>query len=602
MKGSYWDTVTSGRLSRRRLLSGAATVGAGAAALGVVGCGSGGSGGTSAASKTKIDPNALVPAWQLADETKDAVGGGTFLSFKSTDVIGNWDPYTTTSRSSTLDLTVQVYETPLEIEAGPGIDPTKPAKYIPSLAESFELTADQVSFKIRQPVYFHPIAPVNGRQVDIDDWRVSNQRSVASTYRPSGLDIFEMDKAQFPDSKTMTMKAKFPYAPGPGLFTSGTTAFYVMPKEADGKGMDAGTQVIGTAYRYVSSYQPAIGFEFKKQEKYWRTGKPYMDRWLYPIIPEYANRQAQFLAKNISVYTPNQGDVLQMRKDLGTADGSAILQKADLSGGLTVSYFGFKELDTAPWKDERVRQAISMVIDRKARYEYFQSAADFAAAGIPKVTRYNTHFSGGSFFWLDAQTNGLGDISKVFQFNVAEAKKLMTAAGFPDAIDIDTWAHTGTNYGAQYFESATIFNDMLTNSGLFKVHFHPIPYTDWLPNIYQQRNYKGLALVHPGFGGNGDNDLSLYGTFDSAAGLGWRGIKDPQLETMIDNQRRELDTEKRKNLMYDIQKYLAKTMPLIPTEGVADSFYFRYPWVHNYSYGPSLWNVWLSKDDPKRDG
>ncbi len=596
MLRNYWDLTTSRRrATRRQVLAAGASLGGGAVALSLVACGGGGGG---SAEKSKVDPNAILTAWQREDETKDAVVGGLFKSYKTVDITGGYDPYTTPSRSTTLDLTEMIYETPLASETGPGIDPNKPLKITGLLAESYEVSGDVLTFtfRMRPNVNFHNLPPINGRVMDIDDWRVSLKRSVESVYKPTALDLFDLAQATFPDSRTMVLKAKFPYAPGPGLFTSGTQTFYVMPKEAADGRMDAATQIVGTAYRYLSSYQPSIGFEFKKHDKFWRAGKPYIDRWSLPVIPEYANRTAQFITGNIHVFTPNQADVLQMRKD---ATG-AVLQRADLAGGLTVSYFGFKDLETAPWKDERVRQAISMVIDRKARFEYFANATDFATAGIPKEMRYNTQFSGGSYFWLDAQDNKLGDISKVFQFNVAEAKKLMTAAGFPDAIDIDTHAHTGSNYGAQYFESAQIFNDMLNKSQLFRVRFNTPTYAEWLPTIFQQRDYRGLALVHPGFGGNKDNDISLYNSYHTGSGSNFRGIKDTQLESLIDQQRRELDVEKRKNLMYDIQKYLAKTMYLIPTEGVADSFYFRWPWVRNYGW-PG-WNQWLAGDYPKRNG
>jgi len=52
--------------------------------------------------------------------------------------------------------------------------------------------------------------------------------------------------------------------------------------------------------------------------------------------------------------------------------------------------------------------------------------------------------------------------------------------------------------------------------------------------------------------------------------------------------------------MFEIQKYLAEKMYLIPTEGVADQFYFRWPWVRNEGWPE--WNQWLANDMPKRNG
>ncbi|HZU77007.1 MAG TPA: ABC transporter substrate-binding protein, partial [Dehalococcoidia bacterium] len=529
--------------------AGTPSTGAGSPALGA-------SGTAAAASK----PPQYPYAFQLPDETAAAVPGGTYRDYFFADITGTLDPNTTASRSSVLWLTDQVYERLLRFDTGSGKDPTKPLQVIPHLAASFEVPSDgsQYIFKLRPGVKFWNVAPVNGREMDMDDWKLSLAASVASSYVPSAALIFDLKNPQFPDAQTMVLKTNFPYAPGPGLFTSGPSSFYVMPKEGFGGGsLDFKNTVLGTGYNQFVSYQPSISYEFKKHDSYWQAGRPFIDKKHTPVIPEYANQMAQFVTGNILIFQPNQTDVLQARKDAA----GAVLERAPNAGGLTVSYFGFQELDTAPWKDPRVRQAISMVIDRKSRLDYFTNASEFQQNGLPIATKLNTHFSGGSYFWQDAQTGQLGDASIYLQYNVAEAKKLLAAAGFPDGIDIDCYAHTGLNYGPQYPESAQIMVDMMTMSGLFRVNFHKIPYADWLPTIYQTRNYKGLAMAHPGFGGNGDNDISLWSSYHTASGQQFRGIKDSQLEMMIDNQRRELDPDKRTGLMHDIQKYLAQTMP-----------------------------------------
>ena len=69
---SYWSRVTQGRLSRRRALAGAATLGAGAAALSVVGCGGGGDDGGGGGGQAQ-------PSDKPQDTTAQAKAGGDIL-------------------------------------------------------------------------------------------------------------------------------------------------------------------------------------------------------------------------------------------------------------------------------------------------------------------------------------------------------------------------------------------------------------------------------------------------------------------------------------------------------------------------------------------
>ena len=53
---------------------------------------------------------------------------------------------------------------------------------IPALAEAWEFSDDglQVTFTLRQGVKFHNIAPVNGRVMDIEDWKEQDERYLAT--------------------------------------------------------------------------------------------------------------------------------------------------------------------------------------------------------------------------------------------------------------------------------------------------------------------------------------------------------------------------------------------------------------------------------------
>lgn len=589
----YWQRTLARRYTRRQILRGAAV--AAGAALGVLACRAE---QPRPEGETTIKPGEIPFAWQLPDETPGAVPGGMIRFFYTNDITGGFDPYTTSSRSATLFLAGLAYEPLLQLRTGPGIDTSRIENrvYEGRLAERWEwVDPTTIVFKMRRGVYFHNIPPVNGREMDIDDWRVTIQRLQASPYRVTLQTIADLNRVEFPDSQTMVIRLNHPYAPGPFIFSTGVASFWVMPKEAADR-MDPNTQVIGTNFRQLEYYQPSVTLRFKRHERYWLQGRPFLNRWDYPIITEKANRVAQFIAGNIHWYQPLPEDLLQLRKDVP----NAVVYRAETQGVLPISFFGYRDLATAPWRDERVRQAISMVIDRRARFEYFRNHQELLANGIDQRLRYHTHFWAGSVFWLDWTTGALGEESRFFQYDLAEARRLLEAAGYPNGVDIDTWWHTGPNYGAQYVESAQIFNDMLQRSGLFRVRPHPITYQEYLTTVWQKRDFSGLALVLPWTGVDDDFDAGLYAMFHRKSGDLFRGLPDDQLEAMLDRQRAELDVGRRTQLMHELQRYLARKMYVIPTEGVYDVFNFVHPWVRNIGWPQHSW--WLAPDAPNREG
>lgn len=608
MESTYWRRFMAKRASRRRVLG--TTLGLGAAALGLAACDGddGGDGGGVADLARQLEEQGGIPyGWQLPDETDQAVPGGIYRTYYTNDITGGFDPYRTSSRSSTLFVAEIVYESLLTVRSGPGIDPLDYSRYElqGELASEWETPdALTVVFKMRPNVYFHNIPPVNGRAMDIDDWRASLQYLDGSPYRSSTamVNIYDMAKVEFPSRDTMVLHANEPYAPGLGLFSVAMQSFYVVPKEGVEGRFDLATQPIGTSYRQLESYQPSVHLLFKKHDRYWREGRPFIDRWHYPIIPEKANRLAQFIAGNIYAYEPLPEDLVQVQRDVA---GRAVVQRGDYSGLMWMAFFGLKDFESSPWRDERVRQALSMVIDRETRYRFLRNADELEAAGLPIKMRYHTHFHALSPYWLDWRDGSLGEASKYFRYDPAEAKRLMEAAGYGSGIDIDVYSHTGPNYGAQYGTACDVFADMLQKSGLFRVNHRKIPYSEYLTLVYQTRNFTGLAAPQPLITAGGDvaHDLIIYNFYHSASlgpeGGNFRSIRDARADELVMEQRRNLDQDQRVSLNHELQRLLAEKMYCIPVDGVADTFSFRYPWVRNTAW--PAWNEWLAEDTPNRD-
>jgi ABC-type transport system substrate-binding protein len=593
----YWERFAASRISRRRALTGAAAVGVGAAAIGVVGCG----GGDGDGARTIDDPTAIIYTWQLPDETRDAVRGGVRKSMEIRDITGTLDPMVSPS-FTTVDSMAVIYETLLRGTSGPGIDPNSVEGNTlrGRLAETFEIAdgAQTFTLRMRPNVKFHDVAPISGRVMDIDDWKTSYERYIGSSpFRTNLTEI--VDKVEYPDSRTMVFRLKEPSVAFIRALAAARSSFLVLPKEFNANPRIAETSAIGTNYRILDKIQPSIGREYRKHAAYWEND-PFMERWTVPIVPEPANRRAQFITGNAFTYTPPQSDVLLLRQDYQAAR----MFKGDVGSQTWYSFFGLKEFETSPWRDERVRIAMRNAVDWDAVRAHFSNSNEFEAAGVPVESRMCTTFAGGGLFapyWLDPKKNELGAVSKNYLYDLAEAKKLMSAAGHANGVDLEGYLNAGQEYGGAlyYHEAVQIISDEMTKSGLFRTKLDRIPYAEYLPRIYQQRDFKGLAINQPEFVYTAEVDLNLFNWYHSkGARRKWIG-DDQKLDDMIIQQRREGDDKKRLAIIHDIQKHVGATMLIVAADGNSGGFGFRQPWVRNGAYPENRW--WIAADAPRRD-
>lgn len=213
------------------------------------------------------------------------------------------------------------------VQFKPGIMEPAGGELIGDVAESWEFSPDktQLTLKLRQGVKFHPVAPVNAREVDVQDlvfsWNrtASNGilRSEVNQYNPNGP-ILSFTAV---DNRTVAIKLKEPIAYLLSLLAVPNSGHYrVLPKEAEG-GFDLRRTMIGAGPFYMSDYRPSIGFTFKRHTDYWDKSIGFIDQIDMPIISEYAQNVAQLRTGAIHIYgNAGEGvradDVLQTKREV----------------------------------------------------------------------------------------------------------------------------------------------------------------------------------------------------------------------------------------------------------------------------------------------
>jgi peptide/nickel transport system substrate-binding protein len=580
MSENYWQRFTTTRIARRRAL--AAT---GSAALGaafIAACG-----GDNDSAGDSGDSSGLVATPQ--DTTKQAKKGGV-LPYPSREP-NSLDPSLAIVALEDTQRNVYsrlLYEKPGHLQPGQ-------FEYDGELAESWEWSGDrlQMTLKLRPDVKFHNKQPVNGRTLDVNDvlfsWerfaRVGADRSaIANSANPDAPVL----SVTAPDSRTIAIKLKYPVSYLTSILGQWITGHItIFPKEAD-SGFEPRHDMIGTGPYMLERYTPSQGFALRRHENYYEKEFPFIDLIEMPVIPEYAAGLSQFKAGNLFHYNVRSEDILIVKRETPELN----LYQSDILASSTKTIFGWHPAGRSPFNDERVRQALSMSYDRDLWIDTFYNVSRYASEGLPVETRWSSHL-GAQFdgWWLDPQGKEFGPNAKYFNHDIAEAKRLLAAAGFPNGLEVVSHVNQ-TGYGADHPKQVEVLDQMAVEAGFKPTIDSVVNYQgDFAPKYRDsQGNFEGWSFK---IGAPFANDAAANLAFEyySKTGVNFFGFDangrgdnsgDPQVDAMIVRAQQEIDEEKRKVIVNDLQRYLAKTMYGIRWPGGATGFQLVWPAVRNF--------------------
>ncbi len=569
---NYW---TREKITRRKWLAAAGGSVAGVSALGLVGCGDDGAPSTG---KTTT-PAAANSASAAAAAPKP---GGTLTMPSMTDP-ATFDPYTNLSYNSQ-EFAGSVYSRLLKPKTGDGIAPAE-LVVAPDLALSHEIPDGglTVTFKLRPNVKFHETAPVNGRAFTSEDAKFSFERYLAMGQQRTAFGA--VDRLEAPDPATLVFKLKKPNAAFLTYVTWGSYV-WIMPKETIGNDNKhpEGPPHIGTGPYVFDQYTPATAASFKKNPNYFLPGQPYIQELRRIIVPDSSTIRASFRSGQIDVLTWNtaigEPDIDSVRKANANANYVGFP-----SFSLETFYFG-ETITEPPFKDERVRQAVSMAIDRDALLQVSSNGKGEWSTLFPAKF---------SPWWLDPRGKDFGPSAKYFKRDMKAAKELLAGAGYPNGLDTDL--NVTFDYGAEAKERYELVAAMLKDVGI-RATLKSKEYA-----AYQSTTSVGK------FTGLAYGPYAVYPDPDGFLATYWRSSSprrkskwvDPELDALIEKQSTSFDAEQRKQAVWEIQRRVAeKSYAPAGVNGI--SYIANQPWVKNYyhsiDYGApsnSVVNAWIDR-------
>jgi peptide/nickel transport system substrate-binding protein len=552
-RNNYW---LRRKLSRRSALRGSAITGIAAATYALVGCGdddddTGGATPTSAG----LLPTA-VPTPTTAKQPKP---GGSF-SFQISSPPPSLDPYTQTSFVAAYNHGLS-YSKLYRFAAGvPEVAPAD-NKMEPDLATSMPEQVDELTYVIKlKPARFHNVAPVNGRAVTSEDIKYAFDRylNFEKSVHKSGLAF--IDKLETPDPQTIRITTKYPYA-DTVTYLGGNLGVWISPKEI-AESADAATKMVGSGPFIHTEFKTGVSLHYKKNPDYYDKPYPYFDEVTALIVTDQAKRVADFSAKQVNLtwlFLPTERD--QLKKDRPDAK----FEETQGIGG-----YIYLRTDKPPFNDKRVRQAISMAINRQAIRDAISKGE-----GVPDQL-YHVGFP------FARQVKDLPQ-GKYWEFNLAEAKKLMEAAGV-GTINT-TWEHADAAiYTQAYVDTATLTQNMLKEIGI-NVQDVSKPYAQYISTTYQGQ-YEGMGHSPRAVAYWLDYVTERFTMKPKRGRINLSYVQDDALEALLDKQRGQFKREERLQTVKQIEEHVAEQQYEIYFSTDTRT-YFWDPNIENYR--PTAW-------------
>ena len=422
----------------------------------------------------------------------------------------------------------------------------------PGLAKSWE-AKDNLTwvFHLRDDVTWQ-----DGKPFTADDvvFSIERARNVPGSVAPYAAGLRTVASVKALDAHTVEIKTNVPNP----LLVANVDATYLVSRHvgasANSEDYGSGKAAVGTGQYKLVSYSQGDRALFERNASYWGP-KPAWAKVDYRYIPNPAGRTAALLAGDVDVIDKvSPSDVQTLGKTRGVKVfaypglRALIIQPSFREGpNEFIRDNNGKPLAQNPLRDLKVRQALSLAINRKAIVERILQNT---------VTEANQ--------WMPANTFGYNHQVKDIPFDARQAKALLAEAGYPEGFQLTVHV-PGDRYPLAP-ESMQAVAQFWARIGV-KVDLQVVPWS-----VYASRANKNEFAVSVIAWGNGTGEASygltnILASVDASKGLGmsnWGRYSNPQVDADLENATVEFDDAKREAILRDSVKRVSDDVGILP--------------------------------------
>lgn len=395
---------------------------------------------------------------------------------------------------------------------------------------------DVWEFYIRDGATFHDGTPVNAEALafSLDRMpRVPNSPAPFLRLQASVAGI------ELVDSRTLRVRTR---GPDPSLPLNGMTAYVVPAREASTADFNGGRAAIGSGpWRFVS-WQPGDALQLRRNDAWWGARPDFARATIRPMSNDAARLSALLSGDVDLIDRVSQSDVPRLRGNpafaVTTAPSARVIYIALDQGGDATPFVTAKDgspLASNPLRDPRVRQALSIAINRPA-------IAERVLQGGGRPTGQLA---------VEGQL-GYDPTLKPPTYDLAGAKRLLADAGYPQGFRITL--HSPNNRYVEDAKTAQAVAQFWSRLGLdARVEVMP-------SNVFFTRSgRREFSAFLIGFGhSTGDAWLGLSQVLQTYDGQGTGGLNrgrysNPAFDKLMDEARSTTDPARRGSLLQQAQ-------------------------------------------------
>jgi len=408
---------------------------------------------------------------------------------------------------------------------------------VPDLATGWSWSEDgtELTFPLRQGVKWHDGQPFTAKDVQCTWDLVTDKSSDKLRINPRKSWYRNLERVSTNGDFEVTFHLQRPQPAFLNLLAAGQAPIYPCHVPA----RDMRQHPIGTGPFKFVEFKPNERIRVTRNPDYWKTGRPYLDGIEYTIIKNLSTAILAFVAGKFDM-TFRYSVTAPLLKDVNSQMPQAICEMASLgiNRGLIVNR------DRPPFDRPDLRRAMALSLDRKAFIDIItEGQGDIGGVMQPAPE--------GLWGMPPEMQRELPGYDPDVRKNRAEARQIMQKLGY------------GANNRLEVKVSARdlpFLRDpaVLLIDQLKEVYIdgtlETIDTTNWFPKV-MRRDYT-VALSPAG--GGPDPDQNLYVTYGCGGDLNYNNFCSPEVDRLIDLQSIEADQEKRRRLVWQIERKLAE--------------------------------------------